>query len=106
MNVDHLLTKTITIAAFTGRDANGDPTYAAQTTTSARVNKETQTIRTEDGLDVESSTVLYTPIALGKNDRVWLPGADTANVGAALTVIRCGPIDDLHGSTVMHRSHL
>lgn len=106
MNLDHRFTETITVAPLTGsRDANGDPSYGAQSTMPARVNRETITVRTVDGTLVESQTNLCTPTAIGKHDRVWLPEADTAQAGAALTPVAVKTVKTLDGKVVMFRTY-
>lgn len=83
MNLDHLMTETITYAPFTGRDGDGKPTFSAQVTATARVEERTKRVRDADGKEVITSTQVATTAAIKTQDRVWLPGADTtkANEG-------------------------
>lgn len=108
MNVDHRMREVVTVAPFTGRDASGDPTYGAQTTMSAWIVRETTTVRLDDGSEVESVTKVLTPASsvIGKADRVWLPGANTANANEARTAITIGPVRSLDGDVVMNRTFL
>lgn len=87
MNLEHTFIEPVTVRALVSRDTNGDPTYADAAVVMCRVQRKTQTIRTREGTTVESSTTLFSSTAIARYSRVWLPGADTSNVGASLTVL-------------------
>ncbi len=87
MNLDGWFTDTITIQAITDRDANGDPSYGAQFTALARVEEKQTRVRNREGQEVMSDTAIATEQAIGAQDRVWIPGADTTKVNQARTPI-------------------
>jgi hypothetical protein len=75
----HLLTDTITVSAFTGVNASGDPTFGAQSTKLARVEAGYSRIIDINGNERQSTHTVVTESAIGIEDRVWLPGDDTAD---------------------------
>ena len=106
MDVSHTFTETITVAPFTGRSSSGDATYGTAATQPARIERETQTIRTADGRIVEAKTTIFTSSPIGIMDRVWLPEANTATVGAAATPVAIATEKDLDGDVVMYLAFL
>lgn len=83
MNVDSWLVDTITIAPFLDRDGDGDPSFGAQFTAPARVEFKQTRVVGPDGQEVVSDTRVATKQSIGTQDRVWLPGASTADTNAA-----------------------
>jgi hypothetical protein len=84
MDVTHLLQQTITIAPRTGMGADGTPTYGAQATRACRVEYAQGVVREgQDGTEIRTRATIITLAAIGPEDRVWLPGADTSSTAAA-----------------------
>ena len=82
MNIAGRLTHTITVQSQTGVTA-GDPTWGSQTARKARVEHGTKMIVAPDGSQKQSEHVVVTDFAIGPEDRVWLPGDNTADANAA-----------------------
>lgn len=76
--------ETITVASVTGHSSAGDPTYAAQRTMAARI--ERNAIRGADAEGERDSPIhrLFTTEQLVVGDLVWLPEADTADQNQAV----------------------
>lgn len=88
MNLEHTFVEAVTVRPLLSRSAvGGDPTYGDPVVVMCRVQRKTQTIRTREGTTVESSTTLFSSTAIPRYARVWLPGADTAQVGQSNTVL-------------------
>lgn len=65
----------------------GDPTYAAQTTIAARVEKVRKRVTRADGVEVMSTHVFATDVECRTSDRFWFPSiageaADDVTVAA------------------------
>lgn len=75
----HLMTDTVTVAPRTGFGAGGstDSTYGAQTTVAARVEQKTQLVRTPEGNELQSNTVVASETEIASTSKLWLPGDDT-----------------------------
>jgi hypothetical protein len=89
MDLEHLLTDTITISVRTGQDAHAQSTYAAQVTgVAARVETAYALSLTlhSTALDFTHAICLETP--LNPNDRVWLAGDDITSTDKARMVKR------------------
>lgn len=106
MDLSHLMTEEVTVKALTGRDTSGDPTYGAAATVKCRVQRKTQTIRTAEGTFAESSTTLFSATAIPRYARAWLAGSDTANDGAALTVLSTKEDRTLAGAVILNVAFL
>lgn len=74
------LIHTVTVAARTGVNANGEPTYAAQTTLRARVEKKTVFMRGPDGRQVLARHVLSAPGVLAYDAAYWFPAIGVGDV--------------------------
>lgn len=111
MRIGHRLYETVWVAAFTGRSSTGDPTYAAAASRPARIDRETLTIRTAEGREVEVGTTVWTETPIGIADRVWLPAIDgtapnTSDVNAAKTPAHYVEDRSLTGQVVAYRTFL
>lgn len=99
--------ETITVAKLSSRNAKGDPTYGAQTTRKVRVERATKTIRTVEGTFTETETEVIGDGPDGEfdvTDRVWLPGANTADANASKVPVNVDLQKDKHGSAVIARA--
>lgn len=101
MDVASMLRDTITIAPFTGRDGGTKPTYGAQVTAAARVENKQTMVRDAEGQEVLSSTTLATLTSIGSQDRVWFPGADTADNNQARTPLSVVSATELLGGQTL-----
>ncbi len=98
MDVTAYFNDTITVARQTGITA-GDPTFGAQTTMKARVERKRGTTFRSDGTETAYDHKVATTSELFLNDRVWLPGANTADANAAVRPINSRFADWLTGRT-------
>lgn len=73
------LVDTITIAAPSGVSNYGDPTFGAQSTLSARVEKKESIVLDINGNERRVAWQVASLTAIALNSRVWLPGDDTAD---------------------------
>lgn len=81
----HLLDVTITYALQSGR-SGWDATIGAQSTAPARVEQNQELVRGVDDEEVITTHKIATEADLPEGARVWLPGANTADVGASVQV--------------------
>lgn len=72
------LIHTITVAPYVGRTGYGDPTYGAQFEVKCRVEDSFQMIRDISGTERVSAHQIASEVAIGLQDRIWLPGRDTS----------------------------
>lgn len=73
------LIHTCTRAARTGVSSKGDPTYGAQSSFLARVEKQRRLVPTTDGKTVQTNYVLVTTTPIEYDDRIWLPSIITGD---------------------------
>ncbi len=74
-----LMPDTINLAAFTGRDSYGKPTYSSDVPYSARVTYKNFNVRKSDNSEVVAKGIVWvggTPDT-APEDRLTLPGGDT-----------------------------
>lgn len=83
----HLLTDTVTIAPVASVSNYGDPTLGAQSQIAARVEYDKRLITGTDGSELEVTHVIASDSAIAIGDRVWLPGANVANVEESQRVV-------------------
>lgn len=69
------------------RDGHGDKQFAPQEVIACRHERGSQKVRDGDGDETISTDQLATVIAIGANDRVWLPGTDTSDPRKARTPV-------------------
>lgn len=86
MNIQHLLTDTITYKLKTGVGTYGDPSFGSALTTKARVEFTSKTYVDPSGNEKYSQHVLTTTVELPRGTRLWVPGASTSNDNEALEV--------------------
>lgn len=80
MSYAALLTDTVTVATQSGVDSHGDPTFNAQTTMKARVEFGTKLIYGANGTERQCEAVIATTAEIPMGSRIWLPGANPANM--------------------------
>jgi|TARA_R100000049_G_C1921552_1_gene66729 hypothetical protein len=85
MSIGHLLTDTISIAAPSGVNDDGELTYATATTAQAKVQEKRDVASMGAGLDIETNHVIITKAAITKKHRIWLPGDSTSDATLART---------------------
>jgi hypothetical protein len=95
--LSHLLTQTVTIAPMTGVGNSGDPTYGAQVTKKARVQTGIKIVASGTENERQATHTIYLEESVGLNDRIWLPGDNTADTTAARRPIdvASSPLPDL-----------
>lgn len=79
MNLNAWLIDTITVASVSGQNSHGDPTFGAQVSVAARVEPVQRRVRTPSGQEVIADIRILTATKIKYNDRIWVPGASTAN---------------------------
>lgn len=73
MRPERFFCHTLTLARRTGTTAKGDPTFAAQTTFRARVERSSAFVINAKGEEVAAQHVVATSTVLGFEDLVWFP---------------------------------
>lgn len=99
-----MMTADVYVAQATGASRSGDPVYAPVSSTpiKARVEPSVQLVRSgTDGEDINSSHMVLTDAPLTANDKLWLPGTDTAIDRQARIVRSVAPMYDEDG-TISH----
>lgn len=99
MNIRHLLTQTVTVAAYTSANGYGEPGYGPQRPIPARVEVEDGVQNAGEGEEATVTATIYTAERIGPQDRVWLPGTDTSSVSAARKTMAADDAVPLRGST-------
>lgn len=94
-----LLNQTITVQAPTGVDNYGSPTGGSQSSVSARVELYSREVVNARGERVITTHRIYTQDAIGIDDLIWLPGADTAETSEARRPQRVDSHPDENGAT-------
>jgi len=100
------LRETISVAAATGVDAAGDPSYAAPATRSARVVNVTETHERGDGTLLKTTIAIVTETAVSMTDRIWLPGDSSADATLARVPRFIEKAIDEFGSLDFYRTKL
>ena len=75
MNIKGWLIHTVTMAPRTGEvNAKGDPTFGAKVTLKARVERVRRRVRSSEGVEVYTETVMATDLmTVTDGDVFWLP---------------------------------
>lgn len=105
MDVRRFLRHTIAVAAFTGRDVAGDPTFGPPTTMKARVEAGAEKVVVAGGREVTSTTQVMTLTAIGEHDRVWTDPA-TTTPATALTPMAVRSADPVRGGARIFMAYL
>jgi len=77
VNLSGRMIHTIYVAAYSGVDGSGQSTYATKRAVKCRVESAFATVRSPDGTQIEVNHKIVTYEAIGQQDRIWLPGADS-----------------------------
>lgn len=97
MNLSAWFRDTVSVASVTGKSAYGDPTYGAPRTVAARLESARRLVRSGRGDDLVSNHRLFTTTPIVLSDRVWLPGASTADANASVKPITVESTHDKSG---------
>ena len=100
------LKETINVAAATGADAAGDPSYAAAASRAARVVNVRDTIERADGTILKTTIAIITEAAINMTDRVWLPGDSAADATLARRPRYIEKAVDEYGNLDFYRTKL
>ena len=93
---------TITKAELTSRDGSGDPSFGAQTTQRARVERYNKKILDEDGNEVQANHKVFSPVVIDWSDRLWIPGDSVVDVLAGRRIIDLSAVPTLDGSATLY----
>ena len=103
MSLTEMLTQTVTVQAYSGRNNFGDPQFAVGTSdVSARVESNMEVIRDKDGNERVSETQVVTGVSVGLFDRVWLPGTDTSDDSESLVPMNVKSAQTPSGGLVIY----
>lgn len=83
--IEHLLADTIYVASYTAVDSDGEFTYGSAAAAAAKVQPRDESVAGPDGQAVRYTAEIITTTAIGRGDRVWLPGEDQTNNDLAHT---------------------
>lgn len=105
MDVFAWMTNSVTVAAYTGPDSTGAPTYGAQKVLPARIEASNKLVRSKDGTEVASSHVIYTNVSqIGILDAIWLPSDNAADPTVAKYPISTAQAYDYDGNFVYFKA--
>jgi hypothetical protein len=93
---------TVTVAAVTGKDSYGKPSFGAKTAVKARVQAVRKLVRSSTGNESVSSHVIFTETAINLTDRVWLPGVDSSNDSLAKVPLTINADHDKAGRVTLY----
>jgi len=85
--IESFLVDLCTVARYVDRDEYGDKLFGPSEVVRCRHERGTTQIRDADGDTRASTDSLATVVAIGQNDRVWLPGRNTDDVSEATSPI-------------------
>ena len=85
MAIGQMLTDTISHAALSGVDSDGQLTYATATSVAAKIQEKDEEISVGTEQSVTYRAEIITLTAMQRGDRVWLPGDSSANTDLAHT---------------------
>lgn len=98
MDISDLLKQSVGWAPKSGLNAAGEATYGTVQTLAARVEDRPTRIRqSASGTEAQSSSEVWVTTQVGLGDRLWLPGANTANAREAREVLEVVAEPDLDG---------
>lgn len=101
MDLSGWYNQTLSTAPATGMSALGVQAFGATVAIKGRVEFKTQLIRSQrDGTETVSSAQVGTPQAIGIEDRLWLPGENSADATIAHVPLKVAPIVDKIGNTI------
>lgn len=104
MDWTHRLLSTVSYATTTFSD--GDLSAGSISTAAARILTVNKIRRMKDGSERVVSTVLMTETAIPYGSRVWLPGANTANIEESFQALGIETASMLDGSYTLYRVDL
>jgi len=90
-----MMTQTVTYQTQAGHDSAGDPSWSAQSTAAARVERRHEKILATDDEEILVTHRVATYTAIPEGARVWLPGADTSSIEASVIARRVDVAPDL-----------
>jgi hypothetical protein len=100
-------TDTFAYALPSGRGADGERTYSSVVTgVAGRLVYTTERTQTVDEQEVVTTHRLATEAPLVQGARVWVDGADTTSVAAALSVRSVARASDLGGAGTLYEVRL
>ena len=103
MSFAGMLTQSVDVQAYSGRNSFGDPEYSSGTSTlDARVESSMEVIRDKNGEERVSETQVVTGVSVGLYDRVWLPGADKTKSEESLTPMNIKTAQTPNGSLIIY----
>lgn len=94
MDISHLLQDTVDVAARTGVDGSGNPSYGSVTTLDARIEQDRE-LTDEIGQERDGKVKFMTDGDITDSDVVWLPNENsgTASDGHRIdTIERADPL--------------
>lgn len=101
MSIASWLRQTAYKASVTGTDVYGKPSYGTPIAVPVRVELESRMLRTAQGEQVQSSHKLWSLTGIALTDRVWLPGASTADPNAAKLPLAVNAVGDKRGGRTL-----
>jgi hypothetical protein len=90
------------LAAYSSTDARGRETFGTPAQYACRYQPLAKLLTSTDGQRVLSTGVIYTERAVSVLDRVWPPGANTANLALSRKPISVATHYDLESGQVDH----
>lgn len=89
-------------AATTTRDSQGQPTWGAAAARSVSVEPSTRIVPGAGGEEIQTSHLIFTNTAIGKMDRIWMPGDSSADATKARRPLLIEPIPGEDSSVTDH----
>lgn len=92
------LQQTIAVASASTRNEAGDLAYGAPANRLSRVELYSKRIVTADGEEKQTTHKILVELAIGENDRIWLPGDSSADAKLARLPLQIGVAVDENGA--------
>lgn len=107
MVLTDLLNQTITVQSLDGINwATGEPEWGPPRQVRCRVESRIQLVRKTDNTEAQSTSTVYTEEQIKLDDRVWLPGENTADPNVAHTPINVLGVPDGLGRQYLWTTYL
>ena len=106
MSIAGFLTQTVYLASATGKDNYGKQTYETPRAVVARVEGQRRLVRKSTGDEAVANHRIYTLAPVLLTDRIWIPGADSAQLEQSALPLTVESSGDKTNSRTLYRTDL
>jgi hypothetical protein len=103
MSIASWMNQSIYVAAVTGIDQFGKPLYGPAVLRKVRVELGNRMVTRSTGEESVSRARFWCETPIGLTDRVWLPGASTADAESSSLPIDVSSVTDKNGGRTLYK---